>query len=75
MPIGFTITAVTYEGERCQYGGETFLIAVRGAARARARVTDFGDGTYGVSWKPECSGSYQIAAALQGKPPPPSRTL
>ena len=73
-PQTFTIECIdTASGERKQVVGETFFVAVRGPARARAKVVDRKDGTYAVEWRPPCSGNYSIAVskfgvALPGSP-------
>lgn len=63
--VQFTIVAQSSSGERQSSGGETFVVAIRGASKGRARVSDVGDGTYQIYWKPECSGTYQVAISLR----------
>lgn len=64
----FTVLAYNSRGERLTNGGESVLAAVRGASRVRARVTDLGDGSYAVKWRPEVSGTYTIAVSVGGAP-------
>ena len=68
----FEIHAYDANGDRRTTGGDAFFIAIRGASRVRARVTDMRDGTYVVEWKPSVSGSYQIAVSLFGNSLPGS---
>ena len=78
FPIGaqaveFGIQAYDSSGAPTRAGGDAFFVAIRGAARCRARVLDHGDGTYVVGWRPTVSGTYHIAisifgAAIQGSP-------
>ena len=62
----FTIEAIDADGRRKHTGGEAFFIAIRGASRVRARVTDHQDGTYSAEWTPQCSGDYHVAVSLFG---------
>ena len=62
----FEIEAVDENGKRSTSGGDSFFIAIRGASRVRARVSDNKDGTYTVMWKPELSGNYEVAISLFG---------
>ncbi len=64
----FTITARDQQNRQRQEGGEVFFVAVRGAAKVRARVTDNEDGTYTVQWRPTCSGLYTVTVSLFGLP-------
>ena len=53
--------------------GLTFSARISGVMRARARVTDEGDGSYTVEWRPPCSGRFLIfvshgGTALPGSP-------
>ena len=68
----FTIEAYDEEGKRKTVGGDAFFIAIRGASRVRAKVTDMRDGTYVVEWKPSVSGSYHVAVSLFGNSLPGS---
>ena len=65
-PAEFCIEAYDGTGERKQSGGDAFFVAIRGASRVRARITDKGDGSYKVEWKPPQSGQYQIAVSFFG---------
>ena len=62
----FTIETVDFSGVRVARGGEPLFVAIRGVARARARIYDHGDGLYTVEWKPAVSGHYTIAVSLFG---------
>ena len=68
----FTVTACIESGEQKTSGGDTFFIAIRGASRVRAHVTDSGDGTYLVTYKPSVSGQYSVSISLFGEPLPGS---
>jgi P2-related tail formation protein len=68
----FLIEARDATGQRRTSGGDAFFVAIRGASRVRARVTDNEDGTYGVLWKPPQSGAYEIAVSYFGHPLPGS---
>ena len=72
QPSSFKIEAYDDEGHRKMTGGDGFFIAIRGASRVRAKVTDMRDGTYLVEWKPSVSGSYTIAVSLFGNSLPGS---
>ena len=65
-PAEFCIEAYDGTGARKQSGGDAFFVAIRGASRVRARITDKGDGSYKVEWKPPQSGQYQIAVSFFG---------
>ena len=62
----FKIEAYDDDGRRRNTGGEAFFIAIRGASRVRARVTDHQDGTYSAEWVPACSGDYHVSVSLFG---------
>ena len=62
----FTIEACDATGQRKPEGGDSFFVAIRGASRVRSRITDNGDGTYTVEWKPPQSGQYSIAVSFFG---------
>ena len=62
----FVVEAFDTSGLRKHCGGDAFFIAIRGASRVRAKVTDMRDGTYGVEWMPTTSGDYSIAVSLFG---------
>ena len=64
----FTVNACDAEGEPVQQGGNIFFIAIRGASRVRAKVTDNQDGTYSVAYKPSVSGHYSVSISLFGEP-------
>lgn len=64
----FTIIACDEQGEKIGHGGDTFFVAIRGASRVRARVTDNEDGTYTVEYKPSVSGLYSISVSVFGLP-------
>ena len=64
----FVIEAHDQSGVRIVKGGDSFFIAIRGASRARARVTDNEDGSYSCEWTPSVSGDYYIAVSLFGVP-------
>ena len=68
----FEIVAHDQNGERRPVGGDPFTVSVRGAAPVYAKVTDNGDGSYQVEYKPSTSGSYSIAVTLHGVPMPGS---
>ena len=69
----FTIRSIDHlSGEPRAIAGESFFVAIRGAARVRAKVTDNEDGTYLVEYKPSCSGHYSIAVSLWGHAVPGS---
>lgn len=68
----FKVTAFTENGEQQQQGGDIFFVAIRGASRVRAKVTDNDDGTYEVAYKPSTSGSYSLSISLFGEPLPGS---
>lgn len=63
QPTFFLIEACDAKGKRITTGGESWAIAIRGPSQPRARVTDHGDGTYLVIWKPYVSGKYEIAVS------------
>lgn len=65
-PAFFTIFAHNTDGVRKDVGGDAFFIAIRGASRVRAKVTDMRDGTYECEWTPTNSGDYTIAVSLFG---------
>lgn len=62
----FWIEAADIEGNKRTSGGDVFFVAIRGPAQTRARVTDNGDGTYLVIWKPHVSGVYSISISHFG---------
>lgn len=62
----FDVEAFDSKGRRRPIGGDLFVVGVRGPSKVKARVTDHGDGTYRVVWKPWCSGDYQVAISLFG---------
>ena len=62
----FTIEARDATGALRPEGGDAFFVAIRGASRVRARISDNGDGTYKVEWKPPQSGQYQVAVSYFG---------
>ena len=64
-PAFFTIFAHNTDGVRKDVGGDAFFIAIRGASRVRAKVTDMRDGTYEKQWTPTNSGDYTIAVSLR----------
>ena len=64
--LEFRIEARSAAGEAVGLGGGAFFIAIRGAARVRARIADRGDGTYTVQWRPPLSGEYSIAVSHFG---------
>ena len=68
----FEITAHDQLGDRRPVGGDPFQVSVRGAAYVYAKVTDNGDGSYSVEYKPSTSGAYTIAITLHGVPMPGS---
>ena len=68
----FVIEAHDGRGSRKITGGDAFFVAIRGASRVRARITDNNDGTYKVEWKPPQSGTYSIAVSFFGNPLPGS---
>ena len=68
----FDVLAYDHHGQRRTTGGDAFFIAIRGASRVRARVTDMRDGSYRCEWKPNVSGSYTIAVSLFGNSLPGS---
>ena len=53
----FTVTAQDSDGQPQTEGGDTFFVAIRGASRVRAKVTDNADGTYSVAYRPSVSGT------------------
>lgn len=65
-PATFTVVAHDTSGTRKSSGGDGFFIAIRGASRVRARVTDMRNGSYGCEWTPTNSGLYSIAVSLFG---------
>ena len=65
-PAEFQIEAHTSNDVQKEEGGDAFFVAVRGASRVRARITDNKDGTYNVAWKPVVSGHYTVAVSLFG---------
>ena len=72
-PSEFIIEAYDGYGARRSTGGDSFFVAIRGAQRVRARVTDNNDGSYRCAWTPPQSGTYNIAVssfgiALPGSP-------
>lgn len=64
----FIIHAFDDEGIRIDKGGELFMVAVRGSALVKARVTDSGDGTYLCEYRPSVSGQFTISVSLGGVP-------
>lgn len=66
MPAEFIVVACDNTGVQRRSGGDAFFIAIRGASRVRARITDLCDGTYSVHWKPVVSGEYSVAVSLFG---------
>ena len=71
----FTIAAFDYTGVQQSVGGDTFFVAIRcnsQGTRARAKISDNGDGTYTVVHKPPSAGKYTIAVSLLGEPLPGS---
>ena len=56
----FTIIAYDEQGEKIGHGGDTFFVAIRGASRVRARVTDNEDGTYTLTLSPTGEGKNGI---------------
>ena len=71
-PAEFTIEARDAKGNQRSEGGDQFFVAIRGASRVRARVTDHNDGLYSVTWTPPQSGAYNIAVSSFGIPLPGS---
>jgi hypothetical protein len=65
-PLHFMVEAYDTSGQRKHIGGDAFFIAIRGASRVRAKVTDMRDGRYACEWTPTTSGTYQIAVSLFG---------
>ena len=69
----FFIEARDANGHRRRSGGDHFFVAIRGCGvRLRARVTDSGNGTYAVAFKPSLGGKYLIAISLYGESLPGS---
>ena len=66
QPAYFWVEAFDSKGRKRPVGGDVFFVAIRGPSRVKARITDNGDGTYLVLWKPWCSGDYNIAISLYG---------
>ena len=66
QPAYFWVESFDSKGRRRPMGGDVFLVAIRGPSQVKARVTDNGDGTYLVTWKPWCSGLYRLAVSLFG---------
>lgn len=64
----FSIETFDASGARSAVGGATFFVAIRGASRARSRITDNNDGTYTVEWKVRRAASRERPA-----PQPPDR--
>lgn len=62
----FIIEACDGTGQQRALGGDAFFVAIRGASRVRARISDNSDGTYKVEWKPPQSGQYSIAVSYFG---------
>lgn len=62
----FEIHAIDSTGQPKNTGGDTFFVAIRGASRCRARVTDCNNGKYTIQWTPTVSGDYTIAVSLFG---------
>ena len=62
----FAIEARDEDGRLIKRGGDAIFVAIRGASRVRARVTDMTDGTYAVRWTPPMSGTYTVSASLFG---------
>lgn len=56
LSASFVIEAFEMSGVRKNSGGDGFFVAIRGASRVRARITDQQDGTYVVEWTPHVSG-------------------
>lgn len=65
-PAEFIIESYDSTGKRRATGGDAFFVAIRGASRVRARITDNGDGSYKVEWKPPQAGAYSIAVSFFG---------
>lgn len=62
----FEIICHDASGTRKTQGGEVFFVAIRGASRVRARVTDREDGSYMAEWTPTTSGIYHVSTSLFG---------
>ena len=64
QPNTFCIEAFSASA-RQERGGDIFLVTIRGCGcKVRAKVTDVGDGTYTVCFKPEVAGKYAISISL-----------
>ena len=68
----FMITTNDATGTPLESGGEHFFVLIRGPDKVRAKVTDNGDGTYGVVWKTHTSGAYKVTISLMGTALPSS---
>lgn len=62
----FIIESRDSAGRTQPSGGDRFVVSIRGASSCRAKVRDRENGSYEVSYRPSTSGSYTIAATLNG---------
>jgi filamin len=67
-PGVFTIHAVDPDGHRRTDGGDPFKIDVQGPSDVQPSISDNGDGTYTVNYKPTESGDYVINVTLHDEP-------
>jgi filamin len=69
IPAEFTIQAVNAAGKDIPVGGENWEVTVNGPKGAvQPKVTDNGNGTYGVVYVPTEVGKHTVAVQLKGKP-------
>jgi hypothetical protein len=75
VQTSFWIEAFGVDGFRQPDGGDTFFVCIRCTGRGiriRARVLDYGDGRYNVTYKPTVAGRTHISVSLLGEPLPGS---
>jgi len=69
IPAEFTIQAVNAAGVNIPTGGEQWEVKVQGASpNVQPKVTDNGNGTYGVVYTATVAGPHQIHVAHKGRP-------
>jgi len=65
----FTIHAVDADGKPVTQGGDPFNVVIKGPeGEVKPHVTDNGDGTHTVKYKPTGHGKYEVLVDLHGKP-------
>lgn len=67
-PGVFTIHAVDPDGRPRTDGGDPFKVDIQGPSDVGPSVTDNGDGTYTVEYKPTESGDYVVNVTLHDEP-------